>query len=641
MIKNSHKISRNWHALQVPLSLLFFFIGITFGFTDSFVVSIIFVSVAASILFLNYGISGISHIRKSFEYHTLSVKQSKNSVFGILIARLMNKSFFKKLDSDIRNTILSGSIRAGHLQNPVEISRKTILAFVLSIPIFATVAFVGIILFDQIIFASLIAMPLLVLLYPRFSNLLLFADSSSGYDQDIAYFLSYLHIAHIGKMNLYDSMINLIDRTIFPAIERDAKMLQRWVEFDGTSESFAINRLANEHANNTFKTFLFAYFDISQSNPPGLNDFIKKTASIEFKNTIASDEKSIGKISTIFVFGGIALIMVPALLIMMSFAVPEANIIEMVSITILVTPLLFTVVALFMYHKQSDFEMSFRKSSLLGLCVIVPCYVVTSDILTSVSLGLAITCVINGMHVSHQISFIRSKVDGFVPFLRDLIERRKVDSNFVVSLKKIFLYDMEKKYGMFSEILHDIQYNMNIFSDKKHNVFFNPQINSERLRMMMFVLQSIFDSGHRSSVSGLEGLHSFSEKTIAIKNRMDDTLRMSSILLLFSPLIFFITLSAISTLMLSFTEHVPAIPAGMNLDASTTKYFQKFDVSSILSAMKPAIFVMSLCSGIIISRVAYSSFLATLPMGICMSIAFVIFVGWDFFFDTISVIIQG
>ena len=200
---------------------------------------------------------------------------------------------------------------------------------------------------------------------------------------------------------------------------------------------------------------------------------------------------------------------------------------------------------------------------------------------------------------------------------------------------------MEKKYGAFSEMLHNIQNNLNVFSDKKHNVFFNSQIDSERLRMMMFVLQSIFDGGHRSSVSGLERLHSFSEKTIAIKNSMDDTLRISSVLLLFAPLIFFITLSGISTLMLSFTEHVPTIPERIHLDASTAKYFQKFDVSSILSAMKPAIFVMSICSGIIISRVAYSSFLATLPMGICMSIAFVIFVGWNFFFDSISVIIQG
>jgi hypothetical protein len=186
-------------------------------------------------------------------------------------------------------------------------------------------------------------------------------------------------------MNLYDSMINLLDMAIFPAIERDAKMLQRWVEFDGMSESFAINRLANEHANKTFKAFLFAYFDISKSNPPGLNDFIEKTASVEFENTISSDKKGIGKISTIFVFGGIALIMVPALLIMMSFAVPESDIIEMVSITILVTPLLFTVVALFMYHKQSDFEISFHKFSLLGLCFTIPCYAVTFDILTSVS----------------------------------------------------------------------------------------------------------------------------------------------------------------------------------------------------------------------------------------------------------------
>jgi len=552
----------------------------------------------------------------------------------------MRNGFFIKLDWNIRNTVLSGSIKAGELQKPTESSRKTIISFVCSMPICAVLAFVIVILSGQIFFVSLIAVPFFILLLPRISNMLLFADSSAGYDRDLSYFLSYLHISHIGKMNLYHSMMRLIDQSIFPAIERNAKMLQRWVDFDGMTESFAINQLAKNHANKTFQAFLFAYFDISKSNPSGLDDFIAKTASVEFEKTITSDEKGIGKISAIFVFGGIALIMVPALLIMMSFAVPESDIIGMVSMAILVTPLLFTAFSILMYYKKSDFDVQFYRLSLLGLVIIIPCYVISSDVLMSVSMGLAITCITNGIFVSHQMGVIRSTLDGFAPFVRDLIERRKVDSNFVTSMKKIFHYNMEKKYGRFSDVLCIIQNDMNSFSDKKHDVFFNDTINSERLKMMLFVLQSIFDGGHKSTISSLERLHHFSQRTIQIKNRMDDTLKMSSLLLLFSPLIFFITLSAISTLMLSFTEHIPAIPQGVHVDATTAKYFQKFDVSSILTALKPAIFVMSVCSGIVISRVAYSSFLATTPMGICMAISCVIFVGWDFFFDVISEMIQ-
>lgn len=640
MIRNSLNLS-DWNKLQLPISLLFFFICIVFGFTENYVVSIIFVSAGIVFLFFNYYISGIKYIRNSLKHHTLSVKQTKNSIGGIIFIRLMRKSFFIHIDKKMRDTILSGSIRAGKLQDPIKISRKIIITFVLCIPICVVSAITGVILFQEMIFLFLLGMPLFVLLFPRISNSLLFADSSSGYDRDLAYFLSYLHISHIGKMNLYHSMVCLLNKSIFPAIERDAKMLQKWVDFDGMTESFAINRLANEHANKTFKTFLFAYFDISKSNPSGLDDFIAKTATTEFEKTVRSDEKGIGKISTIFIFGGIAMIMVPALLIMMSFAVPESDIIGMVSMIILVTPLLFTVLAILMYQKKSDFDVLFQKRSLVGIILAIPLYVVTSDILTSITIGIAATCVINGICVYRQISVIRSTVNGFVPFIRDLIERRKVDANFVTCMKKIFVYDMEKKYGRFSDVLCDIQNNMNVISDKKHDVFFNDNINSDRLKMMMFVLQSIFDGGYRSTISSLERLYSFSEKTIQIKNRMDDTLQMSSLLVLFSPLIFFITLSAISTLMLSFIEHVPVIPEGIQVNASTAKYFQKIDISSILIAMKPAIFVMSICSGIVISRVAYSSFLATLHMGICMIIASIIFVGWDFFFDMISFIVSN
>lgn len=616
--------------------MLFFFIGTIFGFTDNYVTSFIFLSSAIVFLFLNYGISGILHIRKSLIPHTLSVKQSRNSILGILFTKLMTKSLFIQLDKNIRNTVLSGSVKAGELQNPIKTSRKFIIIFVICIPICAVSSLLGIMLFQQILFLLLLGIPFFVLLLPKISNMLSFADSSSGYDKDLAYFLSYLHISHIGKMNLYTSMIHLLGHSIFPAMERDAKMLQRWVVFDGVPEFFAIKRLAADHANKTFRDFLLAYSDTAKSRPQNLDDFIANTASKEFEKTISSDEKGIGKISTIFVFGGIAMIMVPALLIMMSFAVPNADIIEMVSMIILVIPILFTVLSILMFNRKSDFTTSIQKLSILGLVPIIPIYIVTSDVLMSISIGMTITCIINGRHVSRQISVIRSTVNGFVPFVKDLIDRRETDSNFVTSLKTIFKYDMEKKYGRFSDVLYGVRSDLEVFSDNKHDIFLNSNINSERLKMMMFVLQTIFDSGHKSNTYSLGRLHSFSERTIEIKNKMDDTLKMSSFLLLFSPLIFFIILSGISSLMLSFTEHIPTLPENIPIDISSSKYFQKFDISSILTAMKPAIFVMSVCSGVVISRVAYSSFLATLPMGMCMLIASIIFVGWDFFFDIIT-----
>jgi hypothetical protein len=207
-------------------------------------------------------------------------------------------------------------------------------------------------------------------------------------------------------------------------------------------------------------------------------------------------------------------------------------------------------------------------------------------------------------------------------------------------MKKIFQYDMERKYGKFSEILLYINGTMHVFSDKRHDIFYNDSITSNKLHMMMFVLQSIFDGGYKSTVSGLERLYSFSDDTIQIKNKIDDSLKMSSLLVLFSPLIFFIVLSAVSALMLSFTDRVPDIPQGLSVDV-TAGIFKKFDVSSILSAMRPAIFVMSICSGVVISRVAYSSFAATLPLGICLLISCVIFAGWDFFFDTIGTVVNN
>ena len=629
-----------WWSLQIPAAILLFFIGVIFGGTDRHLVSVACVATATIVLFLGYIVSTILSMLPSSRRsrrHTMSASQSKDSVFGSLFAYLMKKSFFVRLDLHIRDTVVSGAVRAGNLQNPIKVSRDTLTAFTVCVPVCVAAAAIVTLLTGHVAFILLALAPCCILMVPRLSNAVSTTDLSAGYDRDLAYFLSFLHI---GRMTLYHSMVYLLNRNIFPAIERDARMLERWVKFDGLSESTAINNMANRHANDTFRKFLFAYFDISRSNPAGIDNFVGQAATNEFSKLITSDEKGVGRASAIFVFGGIALIMVPSLLIVMSFAVPEANIIAITSMTIMVSPLFFTVIAILMYRKPGDIEIKFRRYSLCGVLLCVPCYAVTSDALTSVSLGVAVMCIVNGIHASRQISAVRSQVDGFPPFVRDLIERRKVDSNFIVSLKRIFEYDMEKKYGRFQEILHNVRYTLNTFADCKQDLFFSTGIRSERLRMMMFVLQSIFDGGHRSAVTSLERLHSFSEQAIRIKNKIDDTLRLSSLLLLFSPLLLFVTLSAISALMLSFTSNVPVIPEGVHIDAASAKYFQKFDVAAILTAMQPAVFVMSMCSGIVVSRVAYSSFAATMPLGVCMSVAFVIFVGWDFFFEVISSLIS-
>lgn len=630
-------LKSNQQMLQISICIMSFFVGIVFAPTDMYEVSLIFVSVGALFLFLGYLVFGINYIRELLKPRTVSVKRPRNSILGMIYGLVMRYNFFKKLDNYSRNVVLSGSGKSGILLNPVKVARQIIIAFVCSIPIFVVSSVVCAVLFNQPLFALLSLSPFAILLYPQISNMLQSSESTSGYDKDLAYFLSYLHISHLGvQMSIYSSMIRLIGTGIFPAIENNAVMLKRWVKFNGMTEISAINKLANSHANKTFQSFLFAYFDISKSNPPGLDDYISKTASAEFEKSIISDEKGIGKISTIFVFGGMALIMVPALLVMMSFAVPESDIIGMVANVILVTPIIFTVLAILMYRKKSDYSVKVYPQSLVGMVLFVPFFIITPDVLLAISAGFTVTCMINGIFVSRQMGIISSTVNGFVPFVRDLIERRKVDSNFVTSLKKIFEYDMQKKYGHFSTVLYNVKRDMTFFSDKKHDVFFNGNVTSERLKMMLFVLQSVFDGGHKSTVSSLERLHYFSERAVLIKNKTEDTLKMSSLLLLMAPLIFFIVLSAISTLMSSFTSNIPEIPAGINIDASTSKYFEKFDTSVILSAMKPAIFVMSVCSGITMSKVAYQSFSATLPLGICMGICTVIFVGWDYFFEVIS-----
>jgi len=66
----------------------------------------------------------------------------------------------------------------------------------------------------------------------------------------------------------------------------------------------------------------------------------------------------------------------------------------------------------------------------------------------------------------------------------------------------------------------------------------------------------------------------------------------------------------------------------------------KINEDSRIESMKPVVFLMSIFSGVVISRIAHQTFLATAPVGVCMGVCFVILVGWGYFFEVLSILIN-
>lgn len=622
-------------------SILLMFVVIVFGVAGYAMISAACLIAAILLLFLPNIKSVIISVQYSFRKKTISAQKPRQSLVGMLHSRLLRYSFFADMGKNMRQTALSGAISSGSLVSPTDTSKNIIVIFAISLVASVVISLVGVLLFGELLSLCVLVIPLLVRLYPYISNMLNSSDMTSLYDSELAYFLAYLQISTLSGFGLYDSMYRLLDKNIFLSIEHDTRILQKWISFDGYSESFAINRLALHHSHDTFQSFLFSYSDILKTNPDGLKNFIMQTADEEFEKIIGKDEKKITKISSMFIYGAMAMIMAPVMMLTMMFLQSDADTITLITYAIFLIPIVFTMYVFFTNHSQSDVSLGSLKRSVLFGMIGVPWYAITQDILTSITISVCMLCVVNGRYTQRQITSWRSKADGFPKFIRDLIEKYKTDPNFVISIKKILSsQNKEKKYGMFYHIIHDIESKLYVVNDKPQDLFYDVTIQSSRIRLFMFILQTVFDGGHHSSVSSLERIHSFSVKLNAIKNSMDDSLKMSSIILYASPSIFFLAMVGLSSMLMSFTGNVPEISDGIILGDATELFVQP-DYSSFLNALKPAVLIMSVCAGLVISKVSHSTFVATLPLGICLGIAFVIITGWDFFFSIVSGLIGG
>lgn len=630
-------------------SVLLMFLGVVAGLGGYLLISITILGAGAALYTLPIlrimtrvfgAISGLKGGKKTPKKPTATVTPLSQSFSDKLLARLLPIKIFRMIHEDARSVTLTMATTSGVMARPRAVAKTTTLAFFFALVGGAVVAFIGVGM-GILLLAAAAAAPLLVAMYPRFKSKTSAMERATIYDHEMAYFLSYLKIVHSGSTLLYDAIMALKDRKIFPGVEADGRILEKWTVDDDYARMKAISDLAAKHPNKIWQAFLQQYYGIAKSGVSNLQSFIEEIAEKEFVKITAADEKMIGKASAVFMMGSIMMIMAPIIMVALAFMGSGGDTITQMTTGLIFMPLGYAGFVLVMFRTKSDHTLHYsKKVFVLFPILFAPTYLILGDYLPAIAIGASVPCIINGLIISKQISHITSQNNHFPIFIRDLIERRKVDANFIVTLKTLYHKDNDpvKKYGAFSEVLFGIREKLNS-DDKRIGLIYDPKVRSWRLRMLLFIFQAIFDWGG-GSIHTLEKMYHFTSRVNEIKNRMDGSIRTSSILLYFAPAMFFMALVGISVFLGSFTDDTPDLPPSLESNPDVAKYFERPDFATIMDGMKPAVMMMSLASGLIVTRVAYSTFLATLPLGLCMAAAFVILAWWNELFEILSGIMQ-
>ncbi len=628
-------MKRNINNKTVICAILFFS-GIVLGMSGHVTVFLVCIVLAMAVYLI--GISDVMALKRIGAKKPI-ITRKKISNSEKVLKRLIRYKIFSWLYVSAKNTAHENVPRTGRTTTPGIQAKNIVIVFFVLLSVAASLTVFGVI-FEMYYLAASLVVPLIAYVFPRLSVVMRVSERTTIFDEEIAYFLSYLQIIHSSTVMIYRSIVMLEGKGIFPGIEEDGALLKKWVEYDATVQLDAINELALNHPHKTFKQFLIQYCSIAKSSIDNIPSFIAEASRTEFAKIVESTEKMIGKAAMVFIMGAIMMIMAPVLLVMMSFIGGVDDTTTHHLITFLTAmPVIYAVMIVFMFRAKQDSTLHSRKIVFVLFPILfVGCYVVTRDALASFALACAVPSLINGRYIAGQMRHIRSINDNFPVFLRDLIESRKVDANFIVSLKKLASGpDMNSRYGAYAGILKQMRMRLDDGRYDGHLIY-DQTIPSWRLRMLTFVFQTVYDAD-RGDIDTLERMHKFTVSINDIKNKLSDSVSLSSLMLYASSPLFFVVLVAMSVFMGSFAVIVPDIPDSLRGSSDVGNIFEKPDFTSLLSSLKPAFLTMSLCSGIVISRVVYATFSATLPIGVCASAAFVIVLGWDVFFDVLSEIL--
>lgn len=194
----------------------------------------------------------------------MSVRASSDSKMAQLASVFLRYRPVRLLEKRISLQIREQIRASGRACNPELAVRQSIgymaVSVLVLIPILAALA----VLMGPHMFL-LLPVPAILLFYPRARMWLAASERKTSVDGELAYFALYASVMQSVGQSLYGSMVGVLDRSVFSAMEREAMMLSRNVHLFGMDQMSALNEHAMTHPNRSFGNLLLGYVSVGKS----------------------------------------------------------------------------------------------------------------------------------------------------------------------------------------------------------------------------------------------------------------------------------------------------------------------------------------------------------------------------------------
>ena len=379
----------------------------------------------------------------------------------------------------------------------------------------------------------------------------------------------------------------------------------------------ALFRISETHPHKKFAKFLRIYTSMFSTDREVLNNHIKDTANqsyVDLTHQITSKKATVGPL---FMMMSSAAFAAPIfLIILLKFPSVPAELL-LLSINFMPIGMLAVVVMVVSLKVFAGDILQINKMALLsGLPAAVISYVITMDVYVAVGVGVAVSALANHFFIRKIDSVIANVESDITPGLTLIGEkiRTKVDPILVI---KDLIHDQafsQDFRNVSKKIMQDLKTSTNpieALSQNKHP--------SYMMRMTMFILYAVLSSG-RVNAAALSKFTEMMSFAIDAKIKFRSGMMAGSVGMIASPISIVITFALISNLLpeLSTLSEIPGLSLGDTVPNEV-----------IAEALKPAVLLFGICSGMAVSISGLFSIKRTLPIGLGALSSVFTLVTWD------------
>ena len=296
----------------------------------------------------------------------------------------------------------------------------------LSIPVAVAAPFLA--FFVHPAFLALLFLPLLFFVMPWLRLKSAVGDYRRATDAELPFFTVHAAVSQSAGLNIFESLCSTIGKGIFRQVERAALLARRYFRVLGLSPIGAVEKLGREHPHQGMRQLLLGYTSEFYSGG-NVSSFLEAKADEHLRLTRYRYDRYAKDVGTIMEIILTTLLIVPTVLLMGLFLVPEGVVTLGLSFLSLGIPLVlafcYSMIRVMQPRDYTEYSSSLPLA--VGLAALTFFALVVFSPGMAISLSVGVGCLVYGLPVALQRREIFAHERSLPQFLRDVTEYQKLN----------------------------------------------------------------------------------------------------------------------------------------------------------------------------------------------------------------------